>query len=54
MYKQTDSVFIQNNQQKKNPNETIYNVEKKTTITRSETSGQIESMQTKYQNRRMR
>ena len=51
MQNQTVSTFIPNGQQKKNPNQTTYNVQKKTTITRSETSDKVESSQSKYRKR---
>ena len=49
MRKQTVSTFVPNGKQKIDSNRTTYNTQKNFTITRSETSGKIESVQTKYQ-----
>ncbi len=48
MQTQTVSTFVPNGKQKIYSNQTKYNAQKNFTITRSETSGKIESVQTKY------
>ena len=48
MQKQTVSSFVPNGKQKTDSNQTIYNAQKNFTITRSETSDKVESVQTKY------
>ena len=48
MQKQTDSIFVPNGKQKNNSNQTTYNTQKSFTITRSETSNKIESVQNIY------
>lgn len=47
MQKQTKSIYT-TGKQKPNTNQTIYISEKKTTITRTETSGRLEDGQTKF------